>query len=297
MRITDAMRIGQLISDLDSVRTRLARVQQEAASGRRIQRPSDDPVGAATALRLRTRLDEIDRYLDSARQAADWVAATEEGLASAEQVLATARDVVLMGANASLPPAAREALAAELDALIDELVQIGNSVLDGRYLFAGHKTTQPPFARPDANTVEYKGDLGLIERTVGPGASVTVNVPGRQVFGDSSGGAFASLIDARDRIRAGDVEGLTAVSLPAVDRALDQLRAIRTTIGAQVERLEREEARLRSFKVYGAQALSAVEDADLAEVVLRLGEAEAAYRAALAVGARIIQPTLIDFLR
>lgn len=292
MRVTDAMRVDQLLADLDRVRVRLARLQDQAASGRRVRRPSDDPVVAGSAMYLRARLGEIERFLASAQQASDWLEATDAALGSAQDVLARARELAVTGASDTLPAEARQALAAEVDALIDALIQVGNTSLDGRYLFGGHRTTQPPFTR-SGSSATYNGDGGAVRRAIGVGVAVTVNVPGDQAFA----AAFAALSDLYQRLTGNDAQGISATTLPLLDQAIDGLLRVRAQVGANAERVRREESRLRAAQVEAVRILSETEDADLAETVLRLNEAEAAYRAALAVGARIIQPTLIDFLR
>lgn len=292
MRVTEGMRFGFLLHQLERAGQRLLRLQEQAASGRRVLRPSDDPGGAVEAMRLRARLAEVDRYLDNVRQAADWIAATESALAAAEDILVRARELALAGAHQPRTAEAYGALAAEVEALIGALLQVGNTQLDTRYLLGGHRTTSPPFVRLPAGDVVYQGDGGAIERGIGPGVAVTVNVSGSVLEP-----AFAALAQLRDRLRAGDAAGVAADALPALDAALDGLLVARTTLGARAERVRREELRLQALQLEARGALSGVEDADLAQLVVHLRRAEVAYQATLAVGARLIQPTLLEFLR
>lgn len=292
MRVTHSMLVGSLLADLDRARWSLERIQGEVASGTRIRRVSDDPIAAATAMRLQARLDETATYRESVNQANDWLQATEQALATAGDVLSRVRELVVRGANETETPDSRAAIAAEVQELLAHLVAIANSQLGDRYLFSGHKTTTPAYQLAGL-TATYQGDAGAINRAIGPGDQVTVNVPGDQVFDP----AFQALADAINRLNLGDGAGLSATTLPMLDAAIDNVLKYRTSVGALMQRLEREGQRLQSLEIQTRATLSAVVDVDFAEAVLRLRQAETAYQSALAVGARVIQPTLIDFLR
>lgn len=293
MRVSEGMRFSHFLHQLDIAGRRLFRLQQQAATWRRVTRPSDDPVAASEAMRLRSRLAELDRYLANVGQASDWIAATESALFQAEDILSRARELAVAGASDALTPEAWDALAAEVDALIDALVQVGNTQLDGRYLFHGHQTTTVPFTRAGpGQPVNHVRDPGQIVRGIGPGVSVVVNVDS-QVLQD----AADALWDLYQGLVSRDTARISGTTLARLDAAADRLLVAHTTLGATAERLKREESRLLGMQVEAQSSLSAVEDVDVAQVVMNLRQAEVAYQATLAVGARLIQPTLIDFLR
>ncbi|NLM95354.1 MAG: flagellar hook-associated protein FlgL, partial [Firmicutes bacterium] len=141
--------------------------------------------------------------------------------------------------------------------------------------------------------VQYMGDDGKLEVEIGVGIVMDYNLPGDQVFSD----IFTTLIQVRDWLRAGDCEELSTTGLAEVTKCTDDLLRWRSEIGAKVNRLEMTRERMTDFRLNVQKLLSQTEDIDLAQVVMELKMEENAYRTALASGARIIQPSLLDFLR
>ncbi|QIA26256.1 flagellar hook-associated protein FlgL [Thermaerobacter sp. PB12/4term] len=295
MRITGGMMITTLLADLRRAQQRLSTFQNQLASGKRVQRPSDDPVATVDSLRLRARLAEVERLRANAQDARDWLEMTDSALDRATQILQRARELAVRAASGTLPDSSLQAIQAEVQQLQDHLLEVANSTLGDTYLFGGFGTQQPPFvADPASSTgVTYQGINGPIQREVAPGTTLTINVPGDAAFDP----AFAALSGLQVALQNRDVQAVSATGIAAVDQALDGLLRFRAEVGAKVNRIELGLYRMDEIRVDTEQLLSGVEDADIAETAMRLSVSEAAYRAALMAGARIVQPTLMDFLR
>jgi flagellar hook-associated protein 3 FlgL len=147
-----------------------------------------------------------------------------------------------------------------------------------------------------ATAVIYSGDSGILNREIGVGITLSINVTGAQVFSGASN-IFDSLIMLRDNLIAGNTAAISTGDINNLDRSIDNVLAYRAEIGAKINRLELHKERLGDMRVNFTKLLSANEDADMAEVIMNLQIQENVYRASLSTGARIIQPTLVDFLR
>jgi flagellar hook-associated protein 3 FlgL len=171
---------------------------------------------------------------------------------------------------------------------------VGNATYAGRYIFAGYKTDQPAFVEDNGQLV-YQGDSGKIAFEIGVGNRIDVNV-----VGGDGGAEIDKVYDMLERfkndLRSGVHANLSGY-IGEIDQRMTQVLSQRSMVGAKVNRFELIRARLREEELNFTNLLSQNEDADIAEVIVRLKEAENVYRASLAAGARIIMPTLIDFLR
>lgn len=295
MRVTQTVLMNQVLADLLAADARRLQVHRQLSTGRRINAPSDDPVGAVGVLRYRTELSLIERYRANAADGRDWISATESALQNATDILQRARELAVQGANGTLNQQSLQALAAEVDQLRQGLIQVGNATLGDRYLFGGQKTTAAPFKTDGTYQGGTAGVDADLVREIGPGVTVTVNVTGDVVL-EAATRPAGVLDQLASHLAAGDTAAVQA-DLGQVDAVLDSVFATRADLGARQARLELADQRLQDT-AYGLQQLqSEVEDVDVAEVATRLSVQENAYRVALAATARIVQPTLLDFLR
>lgn len=296
MRVTTGMLIDGVLADLRSTWSRLARYERELSSGKRLLRPSDDPVGVVRFLSLRSELNRINRYLTNADDASNWLDMTDAALGQAGDVIQRVRELAVSTLG-TVPRSTLEAAYAEVSRLLEQLVAIGNTRYADRYIFAGQKTLTPPFALDftKGSPVVYGGDGQAIWREVGPGITIQVNRPGSGALQQAMEATayFLGQLDAAIR------NGGTVASdvLGGLDGALDAILQERAQVGADAHRIEATRSRLQDSVYEVTSLLFETEDADMAEVIVRLTSTEAAYRAALEAGARIIQPSLLDFLR
>ena len=268
---------------------RLADLQEKASSQKAISRPSDNPAAAGEALRVRAELRANEQYGRNISDGEGWLGQLENAMTTSKRALDRVNDLTLQGSNSALPPAAREALALDIESLRGGLVAQANATYAGRFLFAGN--TDAPAA--------LKADLGFepggtVERRVGPGQTLRVDADGAAVFGSGSSSAFALLDTIAADLRAGkDV----SVHLAPLQQRIQDLTAQHSEIGARHARLleAKDTVADASLALEGERA--AVEDIDLASVILDLKLQETAYQSALAVSARVLQPSLMDFLR
>ncbi len=187
----------------------------------------------------------------------------------------------------------RDALNLEVRGLIESIKQAANATYGGRFVFGGTRTDAPPF--PPGSDV-FDGNDDAIQREIGPGVAVQVNVTGRQAIGSGTTGLIGALRTVEANLAAGDFTALGA-DLTALDGQLDNLNAVRATVGATVNRLEVAAARLGEYEGTVLKLLSETEDADIAKAMVDFSIQQAAMQAGLKAGATIVQNSLLDFLR
>lgn len=289
MRITNSMMVGTLLRDLNTNMEKMAKSQEQLSSGRRINRPSDDPVGLVDALRLRTNLTELNQFQTNANEGSAWLETADLALNEFGNILHRVRELTVQAGNGSLSQNAINGIAKEISQLKEQLVQVGNTKYGDRYVFSGTQTRTPAF---DSSGV-FQVNGSSIQFEVGPGVQVPVNVDGATAFGN----VFTVMDNLINDLNAGNISNISGPRLIEIDTVMDNMLSVRADIGARVNRIELAINRMDAQSINMTDLLSKSEDIDMAELITRIKVEENVYRASLAAGARIVQPTLMDFLR
>jgi flagellar hook-associated protein 3 FlgL len=291
----------QVLGNITGSMERLAKVQEQLSTTKRINRPSDDPLGSNLVLRFRSAKDALEAFQRATEAAQERLRATESPLTRVTEVLQQARETALEGSSDTLQ-GSRTALAANVDQLLEDLLSLGNTKYAGRYVFGGTQTDTPAFnATRDATghiTAVSANPLGIdrtIEAEVGEGFVVQANVPGDQAF-TKDVDVFQILIGLRDALNADDT-GAIAGAIDTLATGVDQVTTATGTVGVAIQRLEAVQTRNQDDLTRTERLRSQVEDADIAEVYLDLNRMQNAFQASLAAGARALQQSLLDFLR
>jgi flagellar hook-associated protein 3 FlgL len=304
MRLSNQMLARNTLSQLQDVSNDLYRTQRKMSSGKQITKPSDDPFGTTRAVSGRRDLEEIQQLGRNVDDALSWQGVTEVALSRITDVVQRSRELLVQGGNDSNSPQQREALAKEVDQLIETAKTEANGAYGGRYIFAGTATGTKPYTVGGSDA--YAGDGGNVVRTIGPGVSIPVNVRGADFLGGDpavaqpDGLLLTTLRDIATHLRGGtpaDAAALRGTDLQALDRNLDNLSSIRAAVGATTNRLETAQLRLRELEETSTESLSKIEDADMAKTLTDFSLQQAVYQSALKTGANIVQNSLLDFLR
>jgi flagellar hook-associated protein 3 FlgL len=292
-RVTQNMIVGGSTTRLQGSLSRLAELQEQLSSGRRLNRPSDSPTDTAQAMRLRGSLSSLEQYSRNAADGASRLGLADQALTTSTELVAHARELGLQGANAgSSSPASRAALATELDQVRASLLDQANTTYLSRPLFGG--VTNGEAAYDDTGT--YVGTPGEVTRRVGENTRVRVDVDGRAVFGDGATSVFTELDDLANALRAGDDAGITA-GLQKLAGRLDTIGTAHADLGAAQNRVDRAQDEIQDNQLDLTSALTDIENIDLPRTMIDINMQEVAYQAALAATARVVQPSLVDFLR
>ncbi|OIQ55601.1 flagellar hook-associated protein FlgL [Neomoorella thermoacetica] len=307
MRITNRMLSNNAIRNINRNLENMARAQEQMSSGKRVNRPSDDPIVVARILAFKTSIAANDQYQKNMEDAKGWVDASESALGMATSTLQRARELAVYGANGTMPKESMQALGKEVDQLIDEMKQIANTSYGGRYLFGGSRTTEAPFVDNTGNDknvkpVIYNGNEANLEWEIAPQVKITVNENGQQIFVDAIDtntgnkiGIFDLLKKLSNALNSGDYSGVED-TLSQFDQAIDHILDIRASLGAMSNRLEMSLSRLGDTQISLTQTMSKLEDVDLAKATIEYKNYENVYLASLATSAKALQPSLIDYL-
>ncbi|MCP3983641.1 MAG: flagellar hook-associated protein 3 [bacterium] len=313
MRVTQSMIIRSALDDLNRARARLVRTQEQAASGLRINRPSDDPVGTSAAMLLKSGLEATSQYQRNINQTRTRLSSGENALANATDLLVRAKELALQGANATQNAATRAQIAEEVESLHSSMLAEANSRIAGGALFGGYTTDTAPFVAsgpfidlpPSSPTVAFAGDRNEIEIQIDEAVRTRATANGQRVFmGDADGDGsvdggrediFQLLADLRDGLATNNVAQVDS-TIPRLDAAMSQISVERTHFGASLTQLDTFEKRLDDRFVDLTARLSDTQDADSLQVFSDLASQEVALQASLQANARLIQSTLLDFI-
>lgn len=296
MRVTNSMMLRSSLRDLNGSLTRLQQSQTELSTGRLVRKPSDDPTKATQAMSLRGQSRVADQRQRAAEDASGWLDTAGSVLMNSLDLMDRVKELTVSASNSGAnTPQARSAIALEVRSLRDEMMAIANTKYIDRPIFNGTASGQAY----DPSTGAYLGNDAAIVREVAPGTTVNVNMTGEAVFGSQSapeGDLFAVLDRLATAIQNGDNAAI-ATEHQNTDDARLHLTEVVGQLGAKAKRVEDIRARNDQQKERLLQSLSEVEDADLAESLIAVKARENAYNAALQAAAKVIPPSLVDYLR
>lgn len=301
MRITNNMLINNMIKYIGNNLTRMDKLQAQLATGKKIQVPSDDPVVAARALKLRTDVAEIQQYQRNLKDAQSWLEITESALSDMGDIFQRVRELIV-GSDAIESPEDLQATKNEIIQLRTQLINLGNSAYAGRYIFTGFKTDQKLLDEAGNFLVDVSNSEQIFYQ-IGLADSVNINVLGGDLFNsgtDITAGSTGKFIqDMNELIQAfddADYEAIRSMTQNFSDN-LDNVLRLRADVGARINRLDLTENRMLNDVTNFTRLMSENENVDMTDTIMNLKNEENVYRASLAGGARIIMPSLIDFLR
>lgn len=296
-RITQGMMNIQLLRNLNNNMGRMDRLQDQLSTGRRINKPSDDPVGISFSMRYRSELSVNNQYQRNVDSATSWLTYTDKMLDQAGQVLQRVRELAVQGANGTNSEESLKSMKSEVEQLYDQMVSIGNSKFNGKYVFNGERTDVIPFPNGD-DAMNAVTDTADVQFEIGLGVKMAINKTANDVFGSpgESDNIFRVLKDLVKSLDTQDKEG-TGKAIESIDTRMNKFLEQRADIGAKTNRIELAEDRLKDIDLNLQTLQSKTEDADMAKVITSLKMDENVYQASLSAGAKLIRPSLIDFLR
>jgi len=277
---------------------RLANYQLQLATNKKLNQVSDDPVAAKQSLRYRAEGMQVQKHLDNIDKATSFMSATDQSIGEMTQLLDEAKSLAVQGANGSQDATSRKTLAGSVDSLLSRMVDLANTVHDGRFLFGGTATVQtaPPFARNATDTgVDYTGNLDTFSVKIGPTSDVQVNTDGFSLLKGQQD-VFQVLYKLRDSLNQNDPATVNDL-VTDVDAAFQQVNGIEGSMGGRIQRLDLARSQLENTKVYLGDLVSQAEDADMPEVITKMNMTQTALQAGLQSGAKVMQTTLLDFLK
>lgn len=288
MRVTHQSASESVINNVRQQSGQILKTQETIASGKRINRASDDPRGMARILDTRQLLSSLAQYQRNITQGEIRIDALETTLATVDDFIARARGIV---ANADQDIDSQAVLADDVAKIREQVIQLANNHLGDTYLFAGHNTATAPFL--DDGT--YVGDNGSYRIQVGQTSEMVLQMDGNTVFKDTED-IFLILEELQTALENGDSVQVQNQAAPLA-RFQEHLQNVRADIGVGNDQLETSSNYLDKFILNTETYLADMEEADLTEAVLALKFQNTVYEAALVAAVDLIQPSLLQFLR
>jgi flagellar hook-associated protein 3 FlgL len=297
---------------------KMSKLQTKVSTQKQFQNASDDPARVSSSLSLRSSLRTLDSYSKTAAAAQNWMTATDNALNELEEISIQASNLVLRGLNDSFSASARAVtMGTEMKALIEKAVEVGNTSLNGQFIFSGYQVNQKAFELVDSPTtivdylgntvtpkvVNYLGDQGNMQRSLGPDQSVNLNVRGDQ----SILGFIQNLVLASNALTQNNIHNtgnpltdpLTLQSaLSGLQSSQETISQFRTSNGARLNQVESASNFLETVKLETKSLLSQKEDTNLAEGIALLTNQQTTFEAVLEVSKRAISAlSLFDYMR
>ncbi len=276
----------------------MAKTQEQLTTGKKISRPSDDPVVAMKGMTYRTNLTEVEQYKRNLSEAYNWMDNSDDALDKATSVMQRIRELTVQASNGTYEESQTGMIGKEIEQLKEHLVSIANTQVAGKYIFNGNDTTNKPVDLNKTPSVSDNGNTVNLE--LSQGIEVAVNINPKNVFTHTASspesGLFGDINELKKALEGTSGQDISGF-LDKLDSHINNLVAERAELGARYNRVELIDARVGEQEVIANRILSDNEDADIERVITDLKMQESLHRAALGVGSRIMQPTLMDFLR
>jgi flagellar hook-associated protein 3 FlgL len=308
MRITTNLMSHNLLRSLEHANNKMVLLQTQLSTGRSLTKPSDDPVGTETALRINNTIASMEQWRKNASEALSYLQSTESILSNMTAMLQRIRELTVQGATGSLSRNDQMQIAQEVDQLTMQFQVLANSQVNSKYIFAGTKIDAPPIeaytgtGTPPAIT-QWAGNEKTLEIEVGPNVTMPIALNGLQLFGitfntdGSANSSFFNMLNALSTaLHNGDQQAVDD-SLKEIDLEIDNFLELRSQLGARTNRMNTIYDQLDNSIINLKQNLSQIQDVDMAATIMEFNTVQNTFRAALSVGAQIIQPSLVDFIR
>lgn len=302
MRVTQSMLSSNMLRNLNTSYGKMGNLQNQLNSGSKINRPSDDPVIAVKGMGYRTNLAKVEQYQRNLGEANTWLDTTDTTLGQVGDALHRVKELLVQASNDTNLSEDREKMASELKQMREQMRDFANTKVGDDYIFSGTHTDQPLYKDGEAgqNALVSTGKNSDFKINVFDGVSINVNTPGSELFGEIDGFMDKVVTVLEDPASTGaDIGELlgTGTTTPMLDTLTNNALTKRADIGARQNRVEMMTNRLDIQFINVTKQMSVNEDTDYAATITEMVTQESIHQASLSVGAKIIQQTLVDFMR
>ncbi|MEF2968076.1 flagellar hook-associated protein FlgL [Paenibacillus sp. M1] len=298
LRVTSNMMSTQVLRNLNRNLYKMSEQQNQLSTGRKLNKPSDDPVGVTYALRYRSELSANDQYSRNVDTALGWLDTTDSVMSQAEEVMNRLKELVVQASNGTNPESALSSIESEIQELKEQLGDLGNTQINGKYIFNGQTYDIKPYDsnNPDSYASVVTDPKG-VEYTVGQGVTFQINTSGNDFFGgkDDTDNVFSIIDRLSDALKNSRFDDINS-ELENIDSRLNTMVSVHAETGARTNRVELMQNRLSNENLSLTELQSKTEDADIAELMIQANVTSNIYEASLSAGAKIITPSLVNFI-
>lgn len=296
-RVSTFQSVDRAVFSVQAASARVDAAQHRVSTGKQLTQPSDDPTGTSQTLNFRKRIADLDQYSKTMDQAKGFMSTSEAALDSVTILVRQARSLAVQAASDTISTESRAGIANQIQNIITQVGNLGNTAYGSRYVFGGQRTQTVPFVN-SSDSYTYQGGTvlngdGNLTLDVGRGEEMVTNVTGDKVFP----AILDSLNELRDHVSTGNVQLTSREDLAKLDTQLGNLLNVRADLGSKIQRIEQTKTRNDSLKVSFTEFVSQIEDADLPKSITELQTAQLGYQAALQATASGFKSSLLDYIR
>ena len=297
MRVSNKMLYNTVMGNMQRNSEKLMELHNGVSSGLKINKPSDDPAGAAKVINYNSAISKAGQYQRNIDNGTAFLNATESAVSSIQDILQRAKELALSALNGTNSAGDKKIMAKEVEQLYEQVRQVANSKYDNRYIFAGFKTDVAPYD----NTGSYTGTAstdGYIDVEIDAGNTMSINMPGYAVFGSATDGTdiLAALDDLKTAMESNDSAAIDG-AMTNLDAGMDQVNEAIAHIGARLNRLEIAKNHFDKLLFDLAKYKSDTEDADITNIVSQLALQQTMLEVSRATAAKVLQQSILDFMR
>jgi len=288
--------LPDLLSALEQTEKQINSDLQQTASGQSVNVPGDDPAGAAMLVRNAGQTAEADQFLRSVGSITGEMQSADSALNSVATALQRAISLGTEGANGTLNSSDRAAIATEVQGIQSQLISLANLSYQGNFVFAGTATQTAPYVADSTSSsgVQYAGNAGVNNVTVGNHLTVQTNLPGSQLFSASGGDMFQSIQDLITSLQSGSN---ISAAVNEVSSAYEHINTQRVFYGNGLNQLNSQQVALDSQTTELAQQQNQIGGTDLSKVLSDLVNAQTSRQATLEAIAQTQQTDLFNFIK
>ncbi len=292
MRVSNSQIYNMAMRYLNQNSAAYQDANEQVSSGKRINRPSDDPNGAGRVTRYRSDLSRLGQYQENITHGTTFLNQTESTLNLINDLRVSAKEIALQGASGSKSSAELNNMASSIATIKSQLVSLANTQVGEEYIFGGYDVSSPPYD----SSGTYSGDSGEMEIRIGKNSTITLNFPGDTVLGSAGGvDLFQTLTDLETALSGNDLAGIQD-GIGNLDAAEEQIMSAWSITGYRINNLEGASTALEQINLDTTALISDTEDVDMAEAIMNFTKQEMAMQAVMASSAKILQTNLLNFL-
>ncbi|EDS76735.1 flagellar hook-associated protein FlgL [Clostridium massiliodielmoense] len=327
MRVTNKMLSNNFLADMRTNLENINKIQQQNTSGKKFRKPSDDPFAVARSMQLHTDINTNKQYSKNITDVSNWLDTTDTALGQAGNVLQRVRELLISSGNGGYTKSERRAIKDEINEKIGEMSQILNTNFGGNYIFSGSRSTTKPMEvevdKTTGNTklIYNKKEGGELDKTVdkdeynqiasklkievSQGVTMDYNVTATDVleFKNETGDdknlreILSNIVTHLDSEDPDEINKLIGEDLTNITDSISNVLKIRAEVGAKQNRIEGADDRNKDGTFNMTKILSKHEDVNYTENMTDYATMLTVYMASLQTSAKIIQPSLMDYLR
>ena len=296
MRVNPNM-VPDVLAGLQQTQSAVNKALQEVSTGKSVSVPSDNPSASASMVQNTIDTNNVDQYTQNVSTVLSMVQTADSTLGSVVSSLTKAITLGTEGANGTSNASNQQSIATEVQGILSSVVSMANTTFQGSYLFGGTASTQVPYTADStsASGYKYNGNDGVNSVSVGDDLTVQANIPGSQIFSNSSNDVLGSLSALVSALQSGDSAGIQSAT-SAISSALNYVSQQRITYANSETQLNSQDTNLQQETVNLTSQSNALVGVDSAEAATALAQAETANSSAMAAASKALPASLLNYL-